>query len=407
MPTKTIINATLLATTTLFASGPAQSATSYTLNDFLAGFRKSGISAKISRSIEEQTAAKTIATKAALGSWATTIESEIGTRQDDERKVAFGLSRKFAIGVNESQIDRRFAKEGEAELIAQSMDLRDQELQIATLYSELRLQKALHEIAGKAFDKLKPIVGSIQGAAKRGSIGYLASLRSELLLSDIAADLAAAESSYKSLAKVSRDVVGILLPENSSAVSFEPLPLQFAAVEFEIKNVPAYKENLLRQEALSGEADIISSQREIGASVGFSREIRSSAASVTVGIDVPIMTGNIVSSKTRELQTSRSLLAARADFIAAKASQQFQLLKAELLATQDRIKRLELRLEEIGRLVDSASRGFSRGQAEAEAVTESISKHYEVLVQKHAAIAHYEGLLAKLWTLTGEFPDAK
>lgn len=397
----------LVAGVILLLGTGASGATPISLDDFLTSFRKKGIAVKLAQATHDQTSSRALASKSALGSWSTTFESEIGTRPDDERKVSAGLSRTMTFGVDEQEIERRFSKEGEADLLANQAEVREQELQIAKLYIKLRLQKALRDTANKTRDDLNPIVTSIQNAAKRGSIGYLASMRATLLLSEVSADLDAAQSNYRSLAKLANDAIGISVPDEPASADFVPVEGQLSNKDLELGDYPAYKEILLRQDALASEAAIVSSQREVGASIGVTRETRSSSTAVTLGIDIPILTGSVVSSRTRELHSSRSVLSAKADLIAAKVSQQYHLLKAEITAAQDRIRRLDGRLEEIGRLAESAASGFRRGQAEAEAVTEAIAKRYEVSVAKGEAIAEYENLIAEMRTLTGELSHAK
>lgn len=392
----------------IFSSSVAQSATAtYSLGDFLAAIRRTGIKDKLEHAIAEQTAARTAATQQALGSWTSALESEVGLRPEDERKVSIGLSRKFTFGADSGLIERRFAKEGEADFLAESVEIRDQELQVAKLYIKLRLEKALADTARTTQVRLEPLVKSIEDAARRGSIGYLAAVRSRLSLDEVSAGLGAATANYDSLAKWTRSVLGLAFSSNPSDVEMSALSGSISSGEFSPDGYAPYKENLLRQDALSSEASLVSSRREIDATLGLSREVRTSATSVIVGVEIPIMTGDVVSSRTREVQASRSLLTAKADLIAAKGRQQFQLLRSEAQAARDRIERLDQRSREIGALTEKVQGGFKRGQVEAEAVTESLVKQYEVSVQKLQAMAEYENFMAEMWTLTGELSNAK
>lgn len=391
----------------IFSSTAASGATTYTLDDFLVALRKTGIKEKLEKTIEDHTVSRSLATKSALGLWSSAFEAEIGTSSDDERKFSIGLNRKFTIGADTRLIEKRYALEGEAERLSESREIRDQELQITKLYIKLRLQKAVAETSTKTLDLLKPFVKNIENAAQQGSIGYLASLRSKLLLGEVETGLGASVANYKSLITVGRDLVGISFPSSPTDANFAPLLGDSLKSDLVLNDYAPYKENLLRQDALASEASLVSAQREIGATVGLSREVRSTAVSVTLGLDMPILTGDIVSSKTRELQAARNVLAAKADHIAARGHQQFQIMRSEILAAKDRIERLELRLRVISELSESAKRGFKKGMAEAEAVTESISRQYEVSVQRHEAVAEYETLLAEMWTLTGGMYHAK
>lgn len=377
----------VLASTTALGSVAAAQAsphssdetTTIDLEALLAGARKTASLDRYAQALKDRATAQTDADARFMpGPTTLALEGEAVRGADGrEARIQATIKKAMNFGVDAGSIGARYTAEADADLIAKKRERREQELELAKLYVQLRQRQAIDRIDREILGILDPLVRKAKAAAQRGTIGGFFATRWQLMVDGIRTDLEHTHSAYKLLAETLGKGTGVALPAEASGPMLPPLGATYRdAVLDEAAFLPA-QELRLRQKALAARATQAGTVREVEALVGATRDFATKANGIVVGVDIPLGIASAASSEARALDAEQSALRAETDYALTRARAQAALLAANTRRLADAQRIAEQRIANLTSLLAKAQAAFTRGQGEIGEVIETAKELHE------------------------------
>lgn len=105
------------------------------------------------------------------GPWNLAVAGEKAVREGGEAKLDVTAKKKIAFGIDKDAVSRRYQSEAKAELISKHREAREQELEIAKLFTQLRQKQEATEVNGETLSLLEPLEKKANAAAQLGTLG--------------------------------------------------------------------------------------------------------------------------------------------------------------------------------------------------------------------------------------------
>lgn len=332
------------------------------------------------------------------------VEAESSIGEERERKVTARIKQNITLGIDQNVLSDRYSSESAADLTAKEAELKDQEKEIASLYTSLRLSNQMFMTSKSTLAILEPLVKKAKRAAESGNLGGFFARRWQILLAKIQSDNAEAQQAYSTHAGALASAAGIAIPLDPSLASLSSVSAQSLPTEFQQDRFLPLKENLLRQKALAAEATHVQSISEVSAGIGYTRDLDTQKSGIVLEVEIPIFSSAVARSVAQEVISQKSVLAASGDLSVKRAQDQFLILSSAVKRAQDAQKLAEQRVDSLNDLYRDAQKAFDRAQAEIAEVVETLSELYEAQVRLAEKTQELEESIINLQYLAGGSP---
>ncbi len=353
-----------------------------TLDSVLESFDHAASLAPVERSLNERAAAQAeVGNRRLPGPFGIGLRAEVG-RSDPKTTsrpatAEAVIKRRIALGVDDDAISGRYNAEAQADLFAARRERREQELEVARLYTQLLQRQNAAKATKRAIDDLTKIIDSAAKAARAGTLGAFLATRWQLMFEGMKTDLVAARSAFALSADALGKITGRPVGADPLTSTVAPIPAKFQSLALDEASNLAVLESLARQRALASEATAASSLGEMEAGVGISRDFEGKTTSVIIEVDMPLGVASASASGVRALERQQAALKATSDYQFARARDRFALLSANSKRLNEASRIASARVSDLEGLYGKATKAFARGQGDASEVIETARELYE------------------------------
>ena len=140
------------------------------------------------------------------------IAGERATAEGGNIKLDIVAKKKIAIGSNHASVARRYRFEADAELLSKQRDAREQELEVAKLFTQLKQRQEAFRVNSETLTLLEPLEKKAKAAVRLGTLGGLFAIRLKLAVDSARSALMHEKNAYALQAKTLSSISGVELP---------------------------------------------------------------------------------------------------------------------------------------------------------------------------------------------------
>lgn len=354
--------------------------TSISLSDVLKSYRTKASLNQFDSALEAKSIAQTeFDAQRSPGAWTLGLSAEKSIQKAGDNKVDLVVKRKIALGLDREAGGRRYSSEAKVASIAKQQEVRDQELEVAKLFSQLRQKQRVIVIDKEGLAILEPLEKRAKAAAQLGTLGGFFATRLKLTTEAVRSDLIRAENAYVLGSAALSAVSGLAIPSDATASRLLGLESGSNAVDSQVTEqtfLPSIA-GRARQDALAAEATQLQSRWEIEAGLGMTRNLETNTNGILLELDIPLGVASAAMSEVKRLAAEQAVVKAEGDLALARGNDQLKILRTNVNLLTDAMKIEGSRISGLETLLKKAQEAFRAGQGDLSEVIETAKEWHE------------------------------
>lgn len=293
---------------------------------------------------------------------------------EDESVITLGVSETYKLGFDADLTRKRLRLEREIESQSSKISRSSQKMEVAALYSKIRLQKDLWDLKRDILLELEPLIKQADAAQSNGGAEALAVLKWKIMLDNQEGEKKILEHEFSSIVTGFNRLFGSKYSPDISNVKFSTVLETPKDEKFSSKSQPEIDLLRKKMEALTFQAKELD-YYEISANIGYQTKSENESQAYIVGISLPLGEAANRSREVSKIKTERSLV--ESDLL-----RQQRVSHIRMESFQSTLSGLDKRRAVHQELVKSTSvifndakKGFQRGITEFSTLIEAISAY--------------------------------